>query len=62
MTRIEWGCKDGIHTGWIIVDLDDRREALRLVPPQYRESARIVELRTWSRDEIKEMLDQLTPS
>ena len=59
MTHSEWGCKHGVHSGWIIVDLDDRNEALRLVPPQYRADSRIVELSTWSRDEIEEMVKRL---
>ncbi len=59
MTRTEWGCEDGVHCGWIIVDLNDRDEARRLVPPQYRANSRVVELRRWSRDKIEEMVKQL---
>ena len=60
MTHTEWGCKVGVHSGWIIVDVNDRAEALRLVPPQYRADSRIVELSTWSRDEIEEMVKQFS--
>jgi hypothetical protein len=57
--RAEFGCSDGVHVGWMIVDVDSREEAHRLVPPQYRTDARVVQLRTWSRDEIEAMLKEL---
>lgn len=59
MTHIEWGCDDGVHIGWLVVDLDTREEALQLIPPQYRSRSRVVRLRTWSREEIEKMLDNL---
>ena len=59
MTHTEWGCKSGVHSGWIIVDSSDRDEALRLVPPQLRTESRIVELSKWSGDKIEEMVKQL---
>ena len=58
-THIEWGCRDGVHSGWIVVDLNARDEALRLVPPQYRAGSRVIELSKWSRDELEEMVKQL---
>ena len=59
ITNAEWGCEDGVHTGWLIADLDSREEALQLVPPQYRADTRIIQLRTWSRAEIEEMKEEL---
>lgn len=59
ITKAEWGCEDGVHTGWLIADLDSREEALQLVPPQYRTDTRIIQLRTWSRAEIEEMKEEL---
>jgi len=56
MTTIEWGCQDGVHVGWMIADLDNRDDALRLVPPQYRNSSRIVQLNLWTRDEIEALM------
>ena len=58
-THADWGCDDGVHTGWLIADLDTREEALQLVPPHQRSEARIVRLRTWSRDQIEEILREL---
>jgi len=59
ITNAEWGCEDGVHTGWLIADLDSREEALQLVPPQYRTDTRLIQLRTWSRTEIEEMKKEL---
>ena len=59
MAHIEWGCDDGVHVGWLVVDLDTPEEALQLIPPQYRNSSRVVKLRTWSREEIEKMIDSL---
>jgi hypothetical protein len=59
MTNADWGCEDGVHTGWLIADLGSREEALQLVPPQYRADTRIVQLRKWSRDQIEEMMREL---
>ena len=59
ITNAEWGCEDGVHKGWLIVDTDSREEALQLVPPQHREEAQVILLRKWSRTEIEEMLKEL---
>jgi hypothetical protein len=59
MTHTEWGCEDGVHSGWLIVDLNDRRAALQLIPPQYRTSSRVVQIRPWSRADIEEMVKKL---
>lgn len=56
VTHTEFGCEDGVHTGWLIVEVDSHEEAMQLVPPNYRASARIVKLRLWTRDEIEEMV------
>jgi len=59
ITNAEWGCEDGVHTGWLIVELESREEALQLVPPQYRADTRVILLRRWSRTEIEEMKREL---
>ncbi len=59
VTNAEFGCEDGEHAGWLIVDLDTRGEALQMVPPQMRAGARIVQLRKWTRDEIEAMMKEL---
>ncbi len=55
-TKADWGCKDGRHCGWLIVELDSREEALRLVPLELRHEARVVELNRFTREEIASMV------
>ena len=59
ITAAEFGCEDGIHKGWLMVDVDTHEEAQRLVPPQYRNDADVVQLRKWTREQIREMRDEL---
>jgi hypothetical protein len=44
LTHAEWGCTDGEHKAWIIVDTESKEEAKFIVPPIYRHDAKIVEL------------------
>lgn len=58
-TYADWGCKAGVHSGWLIVDLDSRDEALQMVPPEFRQEARIVELNRFTKEEIASWVDKL---
>ena len=60
ITQADFGCEDGAHTGWLIVDVDSRDEALRVVPPHFRGDARVVQLRKWTKEQIEAMVDGLT--
>jgi hypothetical protein len=58
-TNADWGCKAGVHSGWLIVDVDSREEALRLVPPESRQEARIVELNRFTKEKIASLIAEL---
>ena len=58
-THAEFGCEAGEHAGWLIVDVDDRETAERMIPPQFRDSSRVVKLRKWTREEIEAMIRDL---
>ena len=53
LTNMDWGCKAGTHTGWVIVEVGNRQEALQLVPPEARQIAVIVELNRFTKDEME---------
>lgn len=55
ITHADWGCKDGVHCGWLIADLASRDEAMRIVPPAFRQRARIVELNRMTRADVLSM-------
>ena len=62
MTHANWGCAQGVHAGYVIAETESRAEALLLVPPQFRREARIVEVKTFTREDIREMVAELERS
>ena len=42
--HFEWGCTDGVHCGWAIVETDSLAHAAQMVPWTVRNKARIVRL------------------
>ena len=56
LTNADWGCEDGDHKAWLIVEAADREEARWIVPPPFRSSARVVRLSRFSMEEIDEMI------
>jgi hypothetical protein len=55
VTHAYWGCVDGTHCGWMIVELDNRNDALQIIPPEFRQEARIVQLNQFTREKIASM-------
>ena len=58
LTRADWGCRDGVHKAWIIVEVDNRDEARGIVPPEFRAQANVVQLNFFSLQEIEGLLSQ----
>ena len=56
MTHTDWGCLDGVHKAWIIVESDNKQEARRILPPAFRSQATIVSLNKFSMEEIDNFL------
>ena len=54
LTHADFGCNDGVHKAWIVVDVASKDEARNLLPPAYRRQATIVELTKFG---IREMDD-----
>ncbi len=52
LANADWGCEDGVHKAWLIVEAADREEARWIVPAPLRADARVVRLTKFSRDEI----------
>jgi len=51
-----WGCKDGEHKAWMVVDVDNKEEARRILPPLMRPEAKIVQLNDYTIAEIEDVL------
>lgn len=44
LSNADWGCHDNEHKAWMVVELDDKQQALSIVPPEFRSAARITEI------------------
>ena len=44
LANADWGCMDGDHSAWMVVEVDSKEQARSIVPPAFRAQARIVEL------------------
>jgi len=56
LTHADWGCMDGDHRAWMIVDVADKNEAMGIVPPGLRSVARVVGLNQFSMAQIDGIL------
>jgi hypothetical protein len=56
LTHADWGCRDGVHKAWIIVDVENKDQARDILPPAFRSEAEIVQLNTFTMHEIDEMM------
>jgi hypothetical protein len=61
LTHADWGCYDGVHKGWIIVEGDSKEEATHVLPPVYRPKATIIGLNKFTLDEIDEIVKKHRP-
>lgn len=61
LARADWGCKDGEHKAWMVVEVDSKDEARRIVPPAFRPKAKIVQLNTFTMAEIDDILRHHKP-
>jgi hypothetical protein len=45
LTHADFGCEDGVHNAWIIVEAENHDEARLVVPPQWRQLAKVTRLK-----------------
>jgi hypothetical protein len=56
LTHAEFGCMDGDHRAWIIIDCENKDQARGTLPPIYRAGARIVGLNRFSVEAMEELI------
>jgi hypothetical protein len=56
LSNADWGCADGVHCAWIVIETSDKQEAARVVPPAFRSRARITRLVHFRIEKIEETL------
>ena len=59
MTHLHWGCRTGVHVGWFIDEFANEEEALQIIPPSFREEARVVEVKQFTKNDIAAMVAEL---
>ena len=55
ITHFDWGCMDGDHTGWVIIEAEYAKEALMVVPSKQRGSAKAIRLTKFSPADVEKM-------
>lgn len=56
ITEADWGCLDGTHSGYLVAELESRDHARQVVPPEFRSGAKIVQLNTFTREQIRSLV------
>lgn len=44
LTNADWGCLDGEHKAWFIIEVDSKAQALQIVPPAFRKDTKVTQL------------------
>lgn len=57
LTHADFGCLDGEHKAWFIIEVDSRQEAQFLVPAAFRHLAKVVQLNKCSLAELEKILE-----
>jgi len=52
LVNADWGCHDGEHKAWLLVEVENKDQALQILPPALRADAKIVMLHKFTREEM----------
>jgi hypothetical protein len=44
LTHADWGCLDGEHKAWFLLEVESKDDALRIVPPAFRKDTKVIQL------------------
>lgn len=61
VTHADWGCRDGNHRAWLVVDVDGKDEARQIVPPAFRDDAKVTRLNKFTVEDIDAILREHQP-
>ena len=56
LTHADFGCHDGVHKAWLLVDVDSKDEARNIVPPAFRRQASVVQLCKFGINELDDLI------
>jgi nicotinate-nucleotide pyrophosphorylase len=49
---------DGVHTAWIVVEVDSKEQARSILPPAFRSQAKIVALNKFTLEQVEGIISQ----
>ena len=49
----DWGCDAGVHKAWVVIEAEDEKQALWVVPPILRENASATKLVKFDEEMVK---------
>jgi hypothetical protein len=58
LTHADWGCKDGDHRAWVVLEVDSREEARNVIPPVFQAQAKVVQLNAFTMMDLEHLLRQ----
>ena len=61
LSHADWGCKDGDHRAWMVLEVESRNEARNVVPPVFRAQAKIVQLNAFTLKDLDDLLQRHKP-
>lgn len=53
--NFDWGCKDGVHCGWAVIEAESEEQAKGAVPVLVRGKARVTEVLKYTPEQEKEL-------
>jgi hypothetical protein len=57
LTHADFGCHDGVHKAWIVVDVGSKDDARMLVPLAFRRQATVVQLNKFGLNELEDLIN-----
>lgn len=60
LTHADFGCLDNDHTARIFIEVDNKEEAMMVVPRAYRETTKIIRMTNFSPEELNKMMERHT--
>jgi hypothetical protein len=57
MDRIDWGCGDDVHTGWLLIEAQDADAARMMVPTNIRSRAKATQLVKFTAEQVQSFHD-----
>jgi hypothetical protein len=52
LANANWGCHDGEHKAWLIVEVENKDQAMQILPSALKPEAKIIALHTFTREEM----------